>query len=103
MTEETTQPATMSSKVAVIAEIVRQLGTPTEEVQAINKQFSAIVEDNPGTTILDLVKLCGTKYDHEAFLIGAMVSATVIELVNTVNTQKMAEVARQDYAGVEFM
>ena len=102
MTEET-QPATMTAKVAVIAEIVRQLGTPTEEVQAINKQFSEIVEDNPGTTILDLVKLCGEKYDHKAFLIGAMVSATVIEMVNGVNAQKMAAVEQKSYAGMEFM
>jgi len=97
-----TEEPTVTTKVAVISEIVKQIGAQSEEIQAINTEFNAIIKESPGTSIYDLIKLCGEKYDHEAFLIGAMVSATVIELVNNANEQKIAEVGRQTYAGVEF-
>lgn len=98
MTETTT-----STKVAVITELVKQLEISSEEVHTINTDFNSMVAENPGVTIYDLVKVCGLKYDHEAFLIGAIVSASIIEMVNGLNTQKTAENNRLNNIGMEFM
>lgn len=78
-----------ATKAQLISEIVKILELTTDQVKEINKEFQEVVSANSETTE-DMIRACKV-YDPAAFLAGAMVTTTVLDIVREYNTQKMAE------------
>ena len=87
-----------ATKAQLISEIVKILELTTDQVKEINKEFQEVVSANSETTE-DMIRACKV-YDPAAFLAGAMVTTTVLDIVREYNTQKMAEQDRLEGNGM---
>lgn len=81
-----------ATKAQLISEIVKILELTTDQVKEINKEFQEVVSANSETTE-DMIRACKV-YDPAAFLAGAMVTTTVLDIVREYQAQKMAEINR---------
>lgn len=79
----------VDTKAAVMSDIVRLLDVGPEEIADINAEFKELMQANAETT--EKMIIACKAYDRPSFIIGAMVSAAVIDLVRDVLAQKMAE------------
>ena len=78
----------------LMAEIVNILGITKEEVAEINANFQELMVTDDGTpnngTTTDVIKACKV-YDAESFIIGCMVSTSMMDLVQTSLAENLAE------------
>ena len=79
----------LNTKQRLISEIVKILEIKPPEIVEINKQFQELITANSETTE-DMIRACKV-YDPAAFLAGAMVTTTVLDLVRDLHDQKVAE------------
>ena len=89
-----------TTKVQVISDITRLLEITPEKMREISDEFKETVDDN--MSISDMVIAC-RDYDHTAFIIGALVSTTILELTQNMQVQKLAEINRLSGDGMEVM
>ncbi len=73
----------------LISEIVSILEIKPAEMAAINDEFKELMATNSETTE-DMIRSCKI-YDSASFIAGAMVTTTVLDLVRTIQAEKVAE------------
>ena len=73
----------------LISEIVSILEIKPAEIAAINDEFKELMATNSETTE-DMIRSCKI-YDSASFIAGAMVTTTILDLVRTVQAEKVAE------------
>lgn len=97
MEQSTKEPTT---KIGVIAEIIRLLEITPDVMREINTEFAAHMTD--AKTVEDTVIAC-KDYDAAAFIAGALVSTTIYELSTAVQVQRIAEAGRLSTDNMEVM
>jgi len=104
-----TEQITSNITAVVITTLAEELGITQEQGVAIKTSFESKIEGDPGASVHNLIAKCGDNYDTESLMIGAMLSAVIIDMVNKVDVAKRAEEAakqaeidRLSNAGMEF-
>ncbi len=76
------------ARTQLISEIIKILEIKPAEIATISDEFKEL-STNAGTTE-DMIRACKV-YDAASFIAGAMVTTTVLDLVRTVQAEKVAE------------
>ncbi len=77
------------TKAQLMVEIMKILELTQEQIKDINNDIQNAMTTSGGTTE-DMIRACKI-YDPTAFMAGAMVTTTVLDLVRGLQAQKMAE------------
>ena len=80
------------TQLEVITEIIKIFELKQEDVVAINENFQGIMAQG-NETMIDMIKSCKV-YDPEAFIAGAMVTTSILDMVRTNVAAKEAELHR---------